>query len=242
MASKVVPSAKDVTVDASRLPKHVAVIMDGNGRWAKARHLPRIAGHRAGVESVRDAVRNCSKLGIPYLTLYSFSTENWSRPQDEVSDLMKLLALALKKEALELERNNVRLRAIGRLEALPSAVREELERSTAKLAKNTGLTLTLALNYGSRQELVDAVNGLIKAGASSVTEADIARALYTGGLPDPDLVIRTSGEMRVSNFLLWQIAYAELYVTPVLWPDFRREHLLEAVAEFGRRERRFGGV
>ena len=242
MPAKAAAALKSPPLDAARIPKHLAVIMDGNGRWAKSKGLPRLAGHRAGVESVREAVRVCSELGVSYLTLYSFSTENWLRPKDEVSELMKLLAYALKKETLELDKNNVRLRAVGRLEGLPAPVREELERSEKRLEKNTGLTLNLALNYGSRQEIVDAVNRLMAQGIGQVTEADLSKALYTGDMPDPDLVIRTSGEMRVSNFLLWQIAYSELYVTPVFWPDFREENLREAIREFQRRERRFGGL
>jgi len=216
--------------------------MDGNGRWAKKRGLPRLAGHKAGVESVREIVRSCGELGIQYLTLYSFSTENWLRPASEVGQLMKLLSWALKKETLELDKNNVRLRAIGRLDGLPADVRRELLAAIKRLEGNTGLTLNLALNYGGRQELVDAVNALMKKGVRHVSEEDIGTALYTAGTPDPDLLVRTSGEMRVSNFLLWQIAYAELYVTPVLWPDFRRPHLLEALAEYKARHRRFGGL
>ena len=218
--------------------------MDGNGRWAKSRGLPRLAGHKAGVDSVRECVRACGALGIKYLTLYSFSTENWGRPAEEVGELMKLLSWALSIETLELDKNKVRLRAIGRLDGLPKAVQDELAASIKKLDSNTGLTLTLALNYGSRQEIVDAVNRLIRGGTREVTEELLAAALYTGeaGIPDPDLVIRTSGEMRLSNFLMWQAAYAELYVTPVFWPDFRRPHLEEALAEFAKRERRFGGI
>jgi undecaprenyl diphosphate synthase len=215
--------------------------MDGNGRWAKAKGLPRLAGHKAGVESVRGMVKECSRLGIPVLTLYSFSTENWQRPKDEVSDLMRLLAFALRREVLELDKNNVCLAAIGRLDGLPKPVRDELARATEKLSKNTGLRLNLALNYGSRQELVDAVNSLLACGRRDVTEADISNSLYTAGLPDPDLVIRTSGEMRLSNFLLWQSAYAELYVTPVLWPDFDAAQLAAALRDYAGRERRFGG-
>ncbi|MBI3299535.1 MAG: isoprenyl transferase [Elusimicrobia bacterium] len=229
-------------LDPKRLPKHVAIIMDGNGRWAKARGLPRVAGHKAGVESVRAATRACGELGIEALTLYSFSTENWLRPQDEVSELMRLLAWALKGETAELDKNNVRLRASGRISGLPEAVREELDRSMAKLAKNTGLILNLALNYGSRAEIVDAVNSLIKEGAREVDEAMIGGRLYTAGLPDPDLVIRTSGEMRISNFLLWQAAYAEFIVTPTFWPDFRKPDLHAALFEYQHRERRFGGL
>jgi undecaprenyl diphosphate synthase len=229
-------------VEAPLPPQHVAVIMDGNGRWARAKGLPRLSGHKAGVESVRAVVKACSELGIPYLTLYSFSTENWLRPKSEVGELMKLLSWALKRETLDLGRNNVRLRAIGRLDGLPKAVREELAAAVKRLEGNTGLTLTLALNYGARQEILDAVNSLLASGATEVTEEAFSSSLYTAGIPDPDLVIRTSGEMRLSNFLLWQIAYSELYMTPVFWPDFRKEHLLEALAEFRGRRRRFGGL
>ncbi len=229
----------------SRLPRHVAIIMDGNGRWAKERGLPRVAGHRAGVESVREAVRTCGELGVQALTLYAFSTENWSRPKSEVSRLMSLLCWALRGETLELGRNNVRLRASGRLDELPAAPRRELANAIERLKDNTGLTLNLALNYGGRQEMVDAVNAALSrrkpgAGPARLSEDDIESHLYTAGLPELDLVIRTSGEMRVSNFLLWQLAYAELYVTPTFWPDFRRPDLLKALAEFQRRERRFG--
>ena len=223
------------------MPRHVAIIMDGNGRWAKARRLPRLAGHKAGVDCVREVVKACGELGIAVLTLYSFSTENWLRAKEEVGDLMKLLAWALRRETAELDKSNVRLAAIGRLEALPLPVRRQLESSMEQLKGNTGLCLALALNYGARQEIVDAVNRLLASGAKEASVESFSRELYTAGLPDPDLVIRTSGEMRVSNFLLWQIAYAELYVTPVLWPDFHREHLIEAVAEYQKRERRFGG-
>jgi undecaprenyl diphosphate synthase len=193
------------------------------------------------VDSVRETVRACSDLGIPFLTLYSFSSENWSRPQAEVADLMGLMAFALRRETAELAKNNVRLSAIGRLDGLPGIVRAELERAVAALQGNTGMRLNLAINYGARQEIVGAVNKLLAAGRREVTESDIAGALDTAGFPDPDLLIRTSGEMRVSNFLLWQIAYAELHVTPVLWPDFRRDELLRALADFQGRERRFGG-
>ncbi len=216
--------------------------MDGNGRWAAARGLPRVAGHKAGVDSVREIVRAAGDLGIKALTLYSFSTENWLRPAEEVGDLMGILSWALKKETLELDKSNVRLGAIGRLDALPKLVRSELDTAVARLKDNTGLRLTLALNYGGRQEIVDSVNKALSAGAKTIDEESIARGLYTSDLPELDLVIRTSGEMRISNFLLWQAAYAELYVTPVLWPDFRREHLAAALADFAQRDRRFGGL
>lgn len=215
--------------------------MDGNGRWAAARGLPRIAGHKAGVDSVRAIVRAAGELGIEALTLYSFSTENWLRPAEEVGELMKLLSWALNKETLDLDKNNVRLGAVGRLEALPKSVQSELAKAIERLKDNTGLRLTLALNYGGRQEIADAVNKALAAG-EKIDEESIGRNLYTAGLPELDLMIRTSGEMRISNFLLWQTAYAELHVTPVLWPDFRKEHLVAALEDFQSRDRRFGGL
>ncbi len=216
--------------------------MDGNGRWAEARGLPRVAGHKAGVASVRAIVRAAGELGIKTLTLYSFSTENWLRPAAEVGELMKLLRWALNKETLELDKNNVRLSAIGRLSALPAAVRKELEVAVLRLKDNTGLNLVLALNYGGRQEIVDAANNALASGAKTLDEATLARNLYTSNLPELDLMIRTSGEMRLSNFLLWQAAYAELHVTSVLWPDFRKEHLSAALDDYQKRARRFGGL
>ena len=229
-------------LDPGRMPRHIAIIMDGNGRWAKGRGLPRVAGHKAGVDSVRETVRTCGELGVGALTLYSFSTENWLRPKEEVSELMRLLSWALRRETAELHDNRVRLMASGRLGGLPVAVKDELDRAIHRLKDNKGLILNLALNYGARSELVDAVNALLRSGAKEVTEEDIGRNLYTAGLPDPDLVIRTSGEMRISNFLLWQIAYSEFYVTPVCWPEFRKQHLYEAIAEFQKRDRRYGGL
>ena len=226
---------------ALSVPRHVAVIMDGNGRWAAARGLPRVAGHKAGVDSVREIVRAAGDLGIQALTLYSFSTENWLRPAEEVGELMKLLSWALNKETLELDKSNVRLGAIGRLDALPQAVEDQLAKSIKDLSKNTGLRLTLALNYGGRQEIMDAVNKVIASGGK-VDEDSVDKNLYTADLPELDLVIRTSGEMRISNFLLWQAAYAELYVTPTLWPDFRKPHLVEALEDYRKRDRRYGGL
>ena len=227
-----------------RLPHHIAVIMDGNGRWAKLRHLPRIAGHKAGVDSVREIVESSARLGVEALTLYAFSTENWKRPGMEVQALFRLLRLYLRSELETLRANNVRLFAIGRIEALPALVQEELNHVIRLTANNTGLRLTLALNYSGRTELVDAVRRIIASGtrADDVDENTIERHLYTHGLPEPDLLIRTSGEMRVSNFMLWQIAYSELVVSSTLWPDFRCRHLLEALHEYQSRERRFGGV
>ena len=216
--------------------------MDGNGRWAKAKGLPRIAGHREGVESVREIVRACGEMGIEVLTLYAFSTESWLRPAAEVGELMRLLSWAVQNEVPELNRNRVRLRISGRTAGLPPGVADDLRKSVERLKDNPGLILNLALNYGARQEIVDAVNAALDSGLKRVDEEAISSRLYTAGLPDPDLVIRTSGEMRLSNFLLWQAAYAELYVTPVLWPDFRRPDLAAAIEEYRTRHRRFGGI
>ena len=231
-----------------RLPRHIAIIMDGSGRWAGRHHRPRVAGHLAGMETVRSTVKACSRLGVRFLTLYAFSVENWKRPASEVSFLMRLLRHYLRSETPELHRQNVRLEAIGRLRELPIRVQEEIELAVAATRANTGMVLTLALNYGARAELVDACQRLVDCAVSCagepkpVTETDLQACLYTAHLPEPDLLIRTSGEMRVSNFLLWQIAYAEIWVTPVLWPDFHRRHLLEALVNFEGRERRFGGL
>jgi undecaprenyl diphosphate synthase len=230
------------------LPTHVAIIMDGNGRWAKERHLPRVEGHRNGVESVRMTVRACGEVGIKYLTLYAFSVENWNRPKDEVDTLMKYLARYLKNEIGELNRNNVRLEVIGQIYRLPEFVQDQLKKTQAALAKNNGLTLILALSYGGRTEIVEAVRAIAeeakqgKLEPAEINEQVIAQHLYTRHTPDPDLLIRTSGEMRVSNFLLWQISYSELVVTHTLWPDFRKPQLFAALEEYARRHRRFGGV
>jgi undecaprenyl diphosphate synthase len=248
MSEKDLESLEKRILAGGNLPKHIAVIMDGNGRWAKRRGLPRIAGHRAGIGAVREAVKGCGALGIEYLTLYTFSIENWSRPRGEVKALMSFLRQILRKEVAELDRNNVRLRAIGRLEDLPEAVREELARAIAALDKNTGLTLVLALSYSGRAEILDAVAAVgrdLEDGKIELSQLDaelFSRYLYTSQMPDPDLLIRTSGEMRISNFLLWQIAYSELWITDVLWPDFKRKHLYEGVIEYQQRERRFGRV
>ena len=236
-------------IDGERLPAHIAIIMDGNGRWAKRRGLPRIAGHRAGVDPVRMTVENCAKMGIEALTLYAFSVENWKRPRHEVDTLWRLLRIYIRKEVPALMRNNVRLRAIGRIDALPQHARDELFDAVDALSGNTGLILNLAINYGGRTELVDAVNSILQQAKASgtlesleVDDASIASHLYTTGLPDPDLLIRTSGEMRISNFLLWQIAYSEIYVTETLWPDFNRRNLLSAIIDYQKRDRRFGGL
>ncbi len=237
------------TIDPKRLPAHVAVIMDGNGRWAKRRSLPRVAGHRAGVQAVRETVETCARLGVRALTLYAFSVENWKRPRSEVNTLWRLLRVYLRKELPAMLDHNIRLVAIGRLDGLPDTVREELLATVATTCSATGMQVNLAINYGGRAELVDAVNSILDeargAGtlpALRVDEYAIASRLYTAGVPDPDLLIRTSGEMRVSNFLLWQIAYAELYVTDTLWPDFRRIDLLRAILDYQKRDRRFGGL
>lgn len=235
-------------IDFDRLPRHVAIIMDGNGRWAKSRHLPRLEGHRAGVESVRSVVETAARLGLQALTVYAFSTENWKRPTDEVSGLMGLLKLYIRRELKTLQENNIRFGVVGGLDGLPKDVRDELRRGIDGTADRTGLQFSLALNYSGRSELTDVVRRIaegVRAGTidpSTIDEAVIERHLFTAHLPEPDLLIRTSGELRVSNFLLWQIAYAEIWVTDVLWPDFRRRHLLQAIADFQKRERRYGGV
>jgi len=236
-------------LDPERLPHHIAIIMDGNGRWAKRRHLPRIAGHRSGVAAVRSTVETAARLNIPALTLYSFSAENWKRPKTEVSFLMNLLRRYLKMELPTLMENNIRLQYIGRQHELPQEVQERMSWAREMTERNTGMVLTLALNYSSRTELVDCFNALANEASHNggiehlkVDERSIARHLYTNGLPELDLVIRTSGEMRLSNFLLWQVAYAEIYVTETLWPDFRGTQLLEAIEAFQKRERRFGGL
>ncbi len=232
----------------TRLPGHIAIIMDGNGRWARRRHLPRIAGHRAGRESVRVAVRTCAKLGIKVLSLYTFSLENWKRPKREVNALMRFLRDVLYDEYEELNENNIRLTASGRLELLPEDTREALEDTIEKLSVNSGMILNLCLSYSGRAEILDAVKRIVRAvkeGSVSLDELDeetFRRFLYLPELPYPDLLIRTSGEYRISNFLLWQIAYTEIVITDVLWPDFREEHLLSAIEEYMTRERRFGMV
>jgi undecaprenyl diphosphate synthase len=236
-------------LDPKRLPGHIAIIMDGNGRWAKRRNFPRILGHKAGVDPVRIVVETCAQLGLEALTLYAFSVENWKRPRHEIEGLWRLLRFYLRRELPNLMQNEVQLMAIGRLESLPAPVQEELQAAVDKTAQNRGMRLNLAINYGGRTELVDAVNSILdnaridgSLSSLEVTEEAIAGHLYTAGVRDPDLLIRTSGEMRISNFLLWQVAYAELYVTETLWPDFNRTELLEAIFEYQNRERRFGGL
>jgi len=234
-------------LDLTRLPRHVAVIMDGNGRWAQKRHLPRIAGHRTGTQSARTTIETCARLKIEALTLYAFSVENWRRPKTEIDFLMALLREYLRKEMPLIQKNNIRMRFLGRMDELPAGVQNDVRDAMEKTAENKGMVLSVALNYGGRAEIVDAVNAILSEGNGhgippKVTEEQLSRHLYTEGLPDPDLLIRTSGEMRVSNFLLWQIAYAEIFVTETLWPDFNRARLLEALLEFQKRERRYGGI
>ncbi|MES1258941.1 MAG: isoprenyl transferase [Acidobacteriota bacterium] len=247
------PDGKDrglaLALDPEKIPAHIAIIMDGNGRWAKRRGLPRFAGHRAGVQIVRSVVEDCSRLGVQVLTLYAFSAENWKRPRPEIDMLWRLLRFYLRHELEDLQRNNIRLQSSGRVEALPQRVYDELRAVERATSRNTGMCLNLAINYSARNEMVDAVNAIVdeariegRLAGLVVDEEMISQRLYTAGMPEPDLLIRTSGEMRISNFLLWQIAYAELYVTETLWPDFNREELLRAILEFQRRERRFGGV
>lgn len=231
-------------VDVDRLPVHVAIIMDGNGRWAAQRHLPRVEGHRAGIDSVRDVVETSARLGIDVLTLYAFSAENWKRPRAEVSTLMTLLKRYIRLELGTLDENNVRFRAIGRIHELAADVRRELAAASAQTAGNTGMLFNIALNYGGRAEIVDAARRAMEAGMApaELDESRFGALLYTSGQPDPDLLIRTSGEMRISNFLLWQIAYSEIWVTETLWPDFRRRNLLEAILAYQKRDRRYGGI
>ncbi|MFL6354583.1 MAG: isoprenyl transferase [Bryobacteraceae bacterium] len=236
-------------LDPNRLPGHIAIIMDGNGRWARQRNFPRLLGHKAGVDPVRTIVETCAQLGLEALTLYAFSVENWKRPRHEVEGLWRLLRIYLRRELPNLMQNDIQLMAIGRLESLPAPVQEELQVGVDKTAHNRGMRLNLAINYGGRTELVDAVNSILddarvngSLSSLEVTEETIAGHLYTAGVRDPDLLIRTSGEMRISNFLLWQVAYSELYVTETLWPDFTRTELLQAIFEYQNRERRFGGL
>lgn len=237
-------AAKDFKV----IPRHVAIIMDGNGRWARERGLPRTEGHRAGAETVRRVTEACSEVGVEFLTLYAFSAENWKRPAREVAALMKLLEQFLRQKTPEMIEQNIRLQAIGRLNDLPKSCQEQLHRSIEATAQNSGLTLILALSYGGREEILDGVKSLLESierghlDKGMIDTEVFSKHLYTRYYPDPDLLIRTSGELRLSNFLLWQLSYTELWITPTLWPDFGREHFLEAVRDYGQRQRRFGGL
>jgi undecaprenyl diphosphate synthase len=231
-------------INFEQLPSHIAIIMDGNGRWASRRHLPRVEGHRSGITAVRETVEASARLGIDVLTLYAFSLENWKRPEAEVTTLMALLKRYLRLELNTLLKNNIRFRVIGRQQELAPDIQHELAGAVDRTAKNTGLLFNIALNYGGRAEIVDAVRKMIEVGvpAAEIDERRIGEFLYTAGQPDPDLLIRTSGEMRISNFLLWQIAYSEIWVTDTLWPDFRAQHLLQAILEYQKRDRRYGGL
>ncbi|MCF7885339.1 MAG: isoprenyl transferase [Candidatus Marinimicrobia bacterium] len=244
--SKKIEKRRAEIVAGENIPQHIAIIMDGNGRWAKEKNRPRVFGHREGINSVRDVTRECGKLGVEVLTLYTFSVENWSRPRNEISALMKLLVSTVKREVKELNKNNVQLSLIGQIEDLPDDPRQELLKGVEKTSRNTGLQLNLALSYGGRQEIIHGVKQIAKKieqgklSSKDIDEKVFADHLFTAGLPDPDLLIRTSGEMRVSNFLLWQMAYTEIYVTQTYWPDFREMELLKAINDYQRRERRFG--
>jgi len=226
------------------VPTHIAIIMDGNGRWARSRNLPRLAGHRAGTENLRRVIRACVEFGVRYLTIYAFSTENWARPEEEVEGLMEIMEEFIDKELDELDAEGVQIRHVGKLEGVRPSLQRKIQESIERTRDNQRLVLNVAFNYGGRDEIVQAVRRIVREGipADAITEETIAERLYTAGIPDPDLVIRTSGEIRTSNFLPWQAAYAEWYFTPVFWPDFGREHLLEAIADYNHRERRFGRV
>ncbi len=236
----------NIKLDPQKIPQHIAIIMDGNGRWAKKKGALRIFGHNNALHAVRDAVEGCAELGVKYLTLYAFSTENWSRPQDEVEGLMDLLVRAIKDEVPTLQKNKIKLNAIGDIESLPAKCKENLQHAIDQTASNNHMTLTLALSYSGRWEITNAIKQIVldiksnKLEESEINEALISNYLTTKNIPDPELMIRTSGEMRISNFLIWQLAYSELYVTETLWPDFRKAHLLDAIADFQKRERRFG--
>lgn len=224
------------------IPKHIAIIMDGNGRWAQKKGLSRVFGHKAGVKSVEEIIRAADELGVSVLTLYAFSTENWKRPSAEINALFEILKYFIKKKLDELLRNNIRLMSVGDITKLPPSAAKEVKKAIERTSRNTGMILNIALNYGGRAEIIRAVNGIIADGKKSVDEKSFESYLYTAGLPDPDLIIRTSGEYRISNFLIWQSAYSEFYVTDVLWPDFGKKELLEAVAEYKNRNRRFGNL
>jgi len=236
---------KQNKIDTASIPRHIAIIMDGNGRWAKSRNLPRIAGHRQGAESVKEAIEACAENGVEYLTLYAFSSENWNRPADEVGGLMELLKYYLGKELNQLHKNNICLRVIGDMSLLSDEIKQQIKNAEDLTANNTKLNLIIALSYGSRQEILHAVSNIAKDAKdgkinSDITESVFSQYLYTKDVPDPDLLIRTSGEKRISNFLLWQIAYTELLFIDILWPDFKKQHILDALEEFTKRERRYG--
>jgi undecaprenyl diphosphate synthase len=235
------PTSKSNTL---KIPEHIAIIMDGNGRWAQKRKLPRIEGHRRGAISLREAVKACIELGVKYLTVYAFSTENWKRPKEEINFLMRLLSSTIEKEVDELDKNKIRVRFLGRISMLPEKLQEKIRFAEERTKNNGRLNLNIMLSYGGRTELIDAVKSVVKNNIISdrIDEDLISRSLYTAGMPDPDLLIRTAGEMRVSNFMLWQIAYSEIWVSDVLWPDFRKKHLVEAISDYSGRIRKFGGL
>ncbi len=232
----------NLNIDTSKVPKHIAVIMDGNGRWAKKRKLPRIAGHRKGAKNVTNIVEAAGEIGVKFMTIYTFSIENWNRPKKEVDSLMNLFEEVLTAKLPQLMKKSVRLNLIGDLSSIPETTRKKFNDAVDKTSKNDGLVLTVALNYGGRDEITRAINKMLKNGVRQVDEETVSKYLDTNNLPDPELVIRTSGESRISNFLLWQIAYSEVYKTPTLWPDFKPEHLYEAIKDFQKRKRRFGGL
>lgn len=237
------PPAKTTSTNTLKIPKHVAIIMDGNGRWAKERGLPRVAGHKAGVECVREIVKAASEMGIPILTLYAFSQENWKRPKEEINVLMGLLDHFIDREIDQLIREGVSIRTIGRIEALPPSTLKKVEKAVESTKHNKKLILNIALNYGARTEILDAVQKILNSKSKEpLTEETFSSCLYTAGLPDPDLLIRTSGEMRLSNFLLWQLSYSEIYITKKYWPDFKKADFIKAIQEYSSRERRFGDV
>jgi undecaprenyl diphosphate synthase len=248
MLKKIIKGSISDKTEKMGLPRHIAIIMDGNGRWAKKRNLPRISGHKAGVEALRDIIETSSNMDIEYLTLYAFSTENWKRPPKEVNGLMELLVIYLRKEIGELHSNNVRINIIGDVLKLPKKAIIEIEKATKMTAENTGLTVNIALNYGGKSDIINAVKNITKAVLDNdlkmedIDESIFSAYLYTRNIPDPDLLIRTSGEQRISNFLLWQIAYSEFWFTDVYWPDFTSEHLIQAIEDFKQRKRRFGGI
>ncbi|SHJ67768.1 Undecaprenyl pyrophosphate synthetase [Caminicella sporogenes DSM 14501] len=241
-------SSSKANIDFSNLPKHIAIIMDGNGRWARSKNLPRVAGHKAGVEALRDIIKTSSNLGIKYLTLYAFSTENWKRPREEINALMELLVIYLRREAKELHKNNVVINVLGDISKLPETAISEINKATALTSNNTGLVVNIALNYGGRHEILRAVKNICKDVVNNkidfdkIDEAVFSNYLYTKNIPDPDLIIRTSGEIRLSNFLLWQAAYSEFWFTDVYWPDFSSKHFIEAIIDYQSRKRRFGGI
>lgn len=241
-------SKKIDSIDTNNIPKHIAIIMDGNGRWARKRNLPRISGHKAGVEALRNVIKTCSNIGVSYLTLYAFSTENWKRPKEEVKGLMDLLVLYLRKEIGELHKNKVKINIIGDISKLPKKARLEIKKATELTMKNDGLCVNIALNYGGRSEIIKAIKDICQSVENKdftieeIDERKISSFLYTEDIPDPDLLIRTSGEKRISNFLLWQIAYTEIWFTEVYWPDFKEEHIFEAIRDYTKRKRRFGGI